>query len=146
MGERFGKPSSLSSIESDSSCHFGRHRPHANARYQIAGPSHLPANFFAIWVTWRPWDRAIASSFSLGTRFPSPPASVPAPYGEPPVISAIFSRRASLYGTPTITMPAQSETSHSFAGAARLQLLHSTCNSCIAYIATTAFLLPSSFG
>src|ERR1017187_2063692 len=29
---------------------------------------------------------------------------------------------------------------------ARLQLLHSTCNSCIAYIATTAFLLPSSFG
>src|SRR5450759_667994 len=41
---------------------------------------------------------------------------------------------------------ARSETSHSFAGAARLQLLHSTCNSCIAYIATTAFLLPSSFG
>src|ERR1019366_9572194 len=80
-------------------------RPHATARYQIAGPSHLPANFFAIWVTWRPWNRAIANSFSLGTRFPSPPASVPAPYGEPPVISAIFSRRVSLYGTPTITMP-----------------------------------------
>src|ERR1017187_10348309 len=41
---------------------------------KMRGPSHLPANFFAIWVTWRPWNRAIANSFSLGTRFPSAPA------------------------------------------------------------------------
>ena len=33
----------------------------------------------AIWAVWRPWKRAMASSFSLGWRDPSPPAMVVAP-------------------------------------------------------------------
>ena len=41
----------------------------------------------------------MVSSFSLGRREPSPPASVPAPYGLPPVISFMFNRPGALYGT-----------------------------------------------
>jgi hypothetical protein len=40
---------------------------------------HAPASFLAIVATWRPWNLAMASSFSLGRRLPSPPAIVEAP-------------------------------------------------------------------
>jgi hypothetical protein len=38
-----------------------------------------PFSFAAICATWRPWKRAPASSFSLGWRWPWPPAMVVAP-------------------------------------------------------------------
>ena len=40
---------------------------------------HAPASFLAMVATWRPWNLAMASSFSLGRRLPSPPAIVEAP-------------------------------------------------------------------
>ena len=41
--------------------------------------SHAPASFLAMVATWRPWNLAMASSFSLGRRLPSAPAIVEAP-------------------------------------------------------------------
>ena len=47
----------------------------------------------------------MSSSFALGWRLPSAPASVVAPYGVPPVISFMLTRPLHAYGTPTITIP-----------------------------------------
>ena len=60
-------------------------------------------NCEAMVATCRPRKRAMASSFSLGWREPSPPVMVEAPYGLPPLISPNVICRCSEYGTPTIT-------------------------------------------
>jgi hypothetical protein len=57
------------------------------ARHQLVDVARPPPYFAALAAasalampaTWRPWKRAIFSSFSLGWRAPSVPASVEAP-------------------------------------------------------------------
>lgn len=64
-----------------------------NAGTTIAG--YYRQSLPVISATCWPWNRAMASSFSLGWREPSPLARVVAPYGVPPEISDMLSSRGS---------------------------------------------------
>ena len=67
----------------------------------LASVTRQPFSFAAICATCRPWNRAWASSFSLGCREPSAPAIVAAPHGEPPFTSLMSASSGQVYGKPT---------------------------------------------